>query len=308
MWAQCVNGDGGHDRTVDPAREPQQHLLKTGLAHIVAQGFDHYAVVLLHHVRQARFLALQRFPAVLGSLEINMGQTGLHDRHLHGQPAAAVQHERAAVKHLVILCSDHIDIDQGDIVLDDTADDCLHPDGELVAKVWRSIRHHQNLRPALDHGLANVRIPRVFADRISDAHTIFQRVWPRDIGALEQADLIKNIEIGQKVFARTCHNLTAAQGEIGIIKPIIFDHRAADRQGRTIGTVLRKLHQLRHGIGDECWFHNKILGLVADQKHLWQRDKIGPRRFALGPCCAGLLGVACDVAHGGVQLRHCQAK
>ena len=121
-----------------------------------------------------------------------------------------------------------------------------------------------------------------------------------DIGALEKAHFVKNIEVRQEMLARTRHDLSAAQGEIGVIKPLIFDHRRADGQRRTIGAVPGQPQQMNHCISHKGGFRDQVLCLIAGQKHLGQGDKICPGRLAFCPGCARLFGVACDIPHGGI--------
>ncbi len=99
-----------HNRGVDPARQAQQDLLEPALAQVVAQGFDHHAIVLLPLIGQVRLVALDRAPTVARAHEINMAQARVHRGHLHGQLATGVQNKGRAVKHLIVLPAHHVQI------------------------------------------------------------------------------------------------------------------------------------------------------------------------------------------------------
>jgi hypothetical protein len=50
-----------------------------------------------------------------------MGDRLVEDRHLHRQLAAGVEHEAAAVEHLVVLPAHHVEVDQRQAGLDTRA-------------------------------------------------------------------------------------------------------------------------------------------------------------------------------------------
>ena len=67
--------------------------MKAGLARIIAQGFDHNTVVLFQQIRKGCLFAIERDPAVVSHLEIDLRQHAVHEGQLHRQPAAPVQHK-----------------------------------------------------------------------------------------------------------------------------------------------------------------------------------------------------------------------
>ena len=169
LGPQGIHGDRRDNRGIDAAGQTQQHLFEAGFAHIVAQGFDTDAIVLLFARREHSLLALFAAPAIPVAAQIHMGGDLVKDRQLHGQMPAGIEHKRAAVKDLIVLTADHIHIDQRHAGLDHAGHHMAHAAVEFIAVIGRAIGHNEEFRAGFFKGFGHIREPGVLADRAADA-------------------------------------------------------------------------------------------------------------------------------------------
>ena len=79
---------------------------------------------------------------------------------------------RRAVKHLIVLPADHVQIDQRQPRLDHARDHQVQPQVRLAAVIGAAIGHQQDLGPGLLQRLGHIGMPGILADRRADAHAI----------------------------------------------------------------------------------------------------------------------------------------
>ena len=248
-----------------------------------------------------------RTPAHSGFNKINMGDAGLELRQLGCQSAAGVQHERGAVKHLIVLPADHVQIDQRQPGFHHARHHQIGAHGRFAAVIGRSVRHQQYLCARFRQRFTHFGMPSVFADRAADA----QRA--NAVGALrrrgrEDALFVKHPVIGQIVFQNGCGDLALLQDVIGIIQLAVAQMRPADAHCRTIGDLAGQTFDSGHGVAHKGAFQHQILRLIAGDEHLGQCHHLRTRSAPLLPriqckCC-----VRVDGPQRGVQLCQCQAK
>ncbi len=104
------------------------------------------------------------------------------------------------------------------------------------------------------------------------------------------------------MLARKGVDFAVLQHEIPVVKFPVLKHRCADPKGRTIGAIFRQTGQrIGHRIEKRALCH-QILSLVAGQKHLGQGYEVSIFLFATLMGRDGFGRIACNIAHGRVQL------
>ncbi len=252
-----------------------------------------------------RLFARHRAPAIRAALEIDMGHHLVEDGVKRGQFAMRVQHEGRAIEDLIVLCADHVDIDQRQAGLDRARHHMRQPTVELAPVVGRAVGHQQDLGPAFGQRLGHVRMPGVLADRGADAQRA-DAVGTRHRARVVKAHLVEDGLVGQVVLEDTRRDLPALENPVGVVKALALGAGAADADRRAIGAVARQRLDRGHGIHGEGRLHHEVLHLVAGDEHLGEGHEVGARGARDLPGGARHRRVPGDVAHCGVQLRQRQ--
>ena len=223
------------------------------------------------------------------------------------QFAAWVQHETAAVEHLIVLPAHHVEIDQRQPRLDHAGHHVGQPPVELVAVVGRAVGHQKEARPGLGQGFTDIRVPGILADRRADTQrSDAVRAVDRTRG--KQALFVEHGFVGQVMLQDRGLHPATRQDEIRVVELLGKGIGAADADRRAIGAFLRKLIHQAHRMKGEAGLHHQILRLVAGDEHLGQRQHVGAGRLGGGPCRAHHVGIRVQRADGRVKLCKCQAK
>ncbi len=227
--------------------------------------------------------------------------------HLHRQPATGIEHKRPAVKNLIVLTTNQIEIDKRQLCLDHTRHHLVEPHIEFVAVIGRAVGNHQHLRATFGHRLANILVPSIFTNWRANAQI------PNPIRSIDRANLvvsmlIEHMGVGQVMLLESRINLAALEHEIAVKNLMPFAQRRANAKGRAIRTCRRQLLQMTHAIIGKSRAQHQILHLIATQKHLRQSNVIRPSLMPDAMCCDRFLHVTRQVANGWVQLRQRQSK
>ena len=259
--AQRIHRDGRDDGGIDPAGKAQQNLGKTGLAHVVAQRQHHDAVILV------------------APLKVDMTHDLIEGRHLQRELAAGIEGKGCAVKDLIVLTADHIEVNQRKSRLHHAGYHHVQPGFHLAAVIGRAVGHQEKLGPRLLQRFGDIGMPCIFADRRSDPHAA-DIVWPTKRGRVKDAHLVKDRFVRQFVLEALVSDAALFQHHIGVIEVRSFDPGRPDGQCRTVGAALGQLFEVMHYVHLERTLHHEVLRIVARKEHLRQRHEIGPRLFA----------------------------
>ena len=105
------------------------------------------------------------------------------------------------------------------------------------------------------------------------------------------------------VFLDRAFDLATRQNEIGIVQITIFDPWATDCDGRTIRACGCQILDRLDRIGVKRGLHHQILGVIACDKHFRKGNQIGALGLGHVPRLLRHRTIACDIAHGWIDLR-----
>ena len=143
--ANGIGGNGRNQGRIHPARQTQNRARKPCLGHVITQTQNHRVVIRLDVIGQARQISLVNLPALSPLSKFQMGHTFFKGGHLRHQGPALVQGETCAIKNLIILSTDKVQIDQWQARLDHARDHMGLPQSHLAAMIGRAIGDKQNL-------------------------------------------------------------------------------------------------------------------------------------------------------------------
>ena len=107
----------------------------------------HHAVILLVFRRQMRLFTLDYAPPLWGLFKIDMRNLGIKGWHLECKFATGIQRKAGTVEHLVVLTTDHIEINQRQFCLDHAGDHMVQPGLEFAAVIRGPVRYQQKFSP-----------------------------------------------------------------------------------------------------------------------------------------------------------------
>ena len=302
-----VGGDGCDQRGIDAARQAQNDLAEARLAQIFPQAQHHRVVILFPGIGLGGHQAGLHLPTLGAADEIDMRDRFLEGRKLDHLLAAGVQHEAGAVVKLIVLPAHHVHIDQRQAGLDHAPHHVTHAQIQFFGVIGAAIGHHQNLGAGLGQRLGHVGIPAVLADRAADPG-IADDIGSADRAAVEQAQFIEQLLVGQVMLQDAGHQLAVPEDEIGVIQLVPIAPRTADTDCGAVHTGLAHRHDGGHRLLGEGRLQHQILRLIAGDEHFRQRQHIGAGLTRGLPRLACLAGIARQVADGGVQLPDGQAE
>ncbi len=228
LRSERVGGDGGGQRRVDTAGQPQDHRGEPVLADVVAGGqhqgrvdlaevvrarghgvgqrpvgrqrgvgdqvaFDGDAVGLRRRAPHARSLRPRQF-------QVRHQKRLLEPRGARDQVPGGVHDQGVAVEDQFVLAADHVDVGQCHVGLAGAAGAQLQPRVPLVALVRRPVQHHQQGGPGLAHGGDRAAVlPQVLADHEGRVDAV-QPHHREDVSGDEVAELVEHPVVGQVVL------------------------------------------------------------------------------------------------------------
>ena len=149
-----------------------------------------------------RLLTLHNLPAVRPTLQIDVARDRIERRKLERQLATPVQPKARTVENLVVLPSNHIEIDQRQVCLHHAGDHVAQPRVMLAAIVGRAVGHQQELGTRLGKRFGHVLVPGIFADGGTDPHIAYG-IGAAQRPAVEYPNLVKYGFIWQMVLEHT---------------------------------------------------------------------------------------------------------
>ena len=213
-----------------------------------------------------------------------------------------MQPERGAVEHELVLAADLIDVDDRQVAFGDARHRDVEAHLVLVALIGRAVRHDQQLGAGLGQALHHLGAPDVLADRQPEAHTA--KAHRAGIGpGNEHALLVEHPVVGQIDLETHGRDGAAIEHAIGVVELAVLHPRRPDQhRGTAVGGLARKLFDLGPAGGLQGGLEDQILGRIAAHEQLGKGHQIGAVASRLGTRLARLLGVAGDVADGGIDL------
>src|SRR5439155_128589 len=211
-----------------------------------------------------------------------------------------------AVEHQLVLAAHHVDERQPDDVVGGARGDHALAEAGLARVVRRAVDGHDQLGAGQRlRGRRPRRIPDVLAD--VDGHArLAEREDRRLAPRLEIAVLVEDAVVRQVLLV-----VDAGQGPVvddgGGVEEILALVHAADDGGEA-ARRLRHVRQ-RGQVGlDEGGLEEEILGRVAGDRQLGERDEVGTERTRLRQTVHDAPGVTLDVPDGRVDLGQAHAE
>ena len=225
-----------------------------------------------------------------------------------------VERERRAIEHQFILPADLVEIDQRQAAFGDTGDGDRQPQIVLVARVGRTVRHHQDFRAGLGEAFDDVFVflrllePDVFADGNADPDAADGH-RTRGGTAREQPLLVEHAVIRQVRLEAKGGDAALIEQRAGVIELAVLDPGRADQhRGAAALGFARQFFDGGAAGGLEGGLQHQIFRRVPGDEQFRQHHEIGAVGLGLVTRRARLGGVAGDVADRRVQLgqRNCE--
>ena len=226
IGAERIDRDRRAERGIDAAGNAEQHAGKAVLADVVAQAE--------HAGRVVGLVALGLLgdrpgaaPVVAVPGEPQRGDALLERRQLRSEREIAVERERRAVEHQLVLAADLVEIDQRQAAFGDPRHRHRQPHVVLVAGIGRAVRHQNDLGAGLGQRLDHVLVvlglfqPDVLADRHADPHAAHGD-GARGRSARKQPLLVEHAVVRQVALeaqARRCGRRRAARRHCRACRP-----------------------------------------------------------------------------------------
>ncbi len=333
LGAEGVDRDEGDQRRVDPAREPDDHVLEAALGHVVARAEDERRVDLGVGVEQLRQIPARR-RRVGAALGREGSEVGHHRRHLaRRRPRAGVAQARGPrgldvdVAHQELLgelrrAGDHVAVvvDHERVTVEDqlvlAADE--RAEGHRGEAVARALGDHLLALAALaglvgrggdvEHqpragqrlvGHRRTGDPDVLADGEADLDPVDLDDRPAG-AALEVAQLVEDPVVGQVDLAVDGLQAAVCQHRRGVVDVVGALGEADERHDAL--RVGRDPLDRRPRVGQEVLLEQQVLGRVAGDRQLGEERELRAGLARARELLANLGLVAGDVADGGVDL------
>ena len=345
--AQGIDGDGCRERRVDAARKSEHDRLEPVLPHVVAyaqheRGVD---VGFLDRLvaggacgeRWLRGRSLHGLAPGLGQMDARH-RIGLVERALLAEPCvvqARVEHlveidigdhqvlfERLAFgDHFAILIEDHAAAIEHDLVLPADQIDVAH-DGDVIRGAGRDHaaaaiglagmvgrrRQVQDHLGAAAHHLflgRSAREPDVLAHVDAEHHAVEREHDAVALGR-EVAVLVEHAIVGQVALARGTDEAAVVEDRRRVVEVDIALERAHGHR-HAGGMRGERTGVLETGL-DEPGLQEQVLGRVARQDHLGEREQLDAQRACAGDGVDDPGGIAVEVADGRIDLGETDAE
>ena len=321
--AQRLHRQGQGERGVDAARAAHHHIGKAAAAGVVAQAQHDLAAVELaarqavagHGGRGIAFVAAcQPEPALR---KPQHAQFGLEAAGLEDHAAIGLHGERGPVVHQLVVPAHMVDVQQRQAVaagglaqhvvaLAALADvgragvDGHHQVGRGIAQPLEGVGHV---------ALAAV-VPAVFADQKAHAHAPDGQ-QAHGIGAgIEVAALVEHVVGGQQLLGAGQQDVATPDDVQRVVQAVArpgVAHRQAHHPVQAGHLARGQQQRVERGLGalQKGGVGQQVAGVVAGEGQFRKHDHIG--LLLPGPAGGGghLAHVAVQVAHGEVELGHC---
>ena len=299
--AERVDGDGGNQRAIDAARQPEDDPGKPVLLDVVAHA-EHASLI---GGRVAgiddRALAYRAPPAAVGLAPFSERQLLLPGGKLCGEALVGIEHERGAVEHELVLTADLVDVEERQAALDDATDGDVHAHVGLGPIERRAVGRDEDLRAGLAQALDDVGTPDILANRHAKAHAAkIDRTGHRP--RREHALFVEHAVVRQVDLETHRFDLAVIDQHDGVVDvAVLRPHGACDDRRSGPQLAGQRLHTRPRG-GGKCRLEHQILRRVAGDEQLGEHDEVGAQRSGARTHVAQLGDVAVDVADDWVRL------
>ena len=331
VGAQRVDRHAGDDGRVDAARQADDHIGETVLAHVVA-GAQHDRLIQLGigrqrrgHARRDRLVVhdgmlgyqqrghrlnghatpgVQQALAIDG-LDLDIGDHQFLDelRGAGDERAVGVEHHRSPVEHQLVLPAHLVHVHQRAAGIGGTGGQHALAPGHLAGVERRAI--DVDVQFCTAGGLMCQRsggAPHVFADADAHLHTTdhVQLVRIVHVAGCEVAGLVEDGVVGQQPFAIRADHFAVGAHRSGVVQIAI---RVDEPHYRCTTTGARG--QLVEGdlvVGHEPWLQHQVFRRVPSDRQFGKSDDVASGRVGLvvGRDDLGQVGV--DGANGRIDL------
>ena len=329
LGAQRVDRDRGDQRRVDPARQPDEHVGETVLAHVVARA-DHEGFVHLLHRRERRLQAIHTL--VLGEMSFAHQHFGQRRRtrtttrieeptterrthvdvddqevflELFGprhQPASFVEEHRGAVEDQLVLAADQVHVEHGHRCVSRAGGQHRFAFVDTTRVVRRRVHVHHQLGSA--RGLGDdraIRAPRVLADRDADAHSADHEQWTVHRRRNEVTLFVEHRVVRQQMLAVHAEH-APVRAHRSRVRQVAAGFGESHHRGRATGVrgdLLEDLGRARH----ERRTQEQVLRWVRGDGQLGKRDEIAAHRLGTVVRIDDPVRIPFEVADHEVELR-----
>ena len=225
--AERVDRQRERQRRIDAAAEAQQHAGKAVLLDVVAQPEGQCAVGLL--LEAAELGARAGLRNAVGEV----GEVHALDelrRKLHQAPVA-VEHERGAVEHQLVLAADQVDERQRHSAARDVGAHHLEAQRVLAEVERRRVENQQHLGAGRPRAFRRIPEPAVFTD-IDPECRAGNVEHQRPVVGREVAPLVEHVVVGQVVLAVGPNHHAPVQHRGGVEYLALARQRMADHHAQ----------------------------------------------------------------------------
>ena len=300
--AQRIDGDGGGQRRIDSAGEPDQHAGEAVLIDIVAQAHRHGAIGRGVAVGQRGARAGRASPAIALPRPASEHESVLEGGRLGREAVVGVEDEGGTVEDELVLPADLVHIDQRQLRLADTGDGAVEADVALVALEGRAVDRDHDLGARFREALGDLGEPHVLADHDAEADAA-KRNGPRQARARKHPHLVEDSVVGQLVLVAPRRDLAAFEQERGVVELAVVEPGGAEEECRpAVRSRGRERLDRRPRLGLEQRLEHEVLGRVARHHELGADHEVRALGRGLVAGAQDQRLVALQVPHGGVEL------
>ena len=224
-----------------------------------------------------------------------------------------MQRKRGAVKHELVLATDLVDIDQRHAAFGHAGHGDVEAHLILVPRVGRAVGHNHQFGTGFGQAFHHIFVvaplgPDVLADGNTNPHAAeIDRTGRRP--RCKQAPLVEHAVVRQVYLQPHGGDDAAVEQAIGVVELAFVGPGRADQQRRAAApSFTRKLFDLSTASRLERRLEHEVLGWVAGQEKLGQRQNIGTGTGGLETRAACLVGIAGNVADDGIELADCDSQ
>jgi hypothetical protein len=319
--AERVDREGGDERGVDAAGQPDHHVLKAILSDVVAQSGDQSGVHLGLGVERRLHARgeggtgpqrdLHRVRARGGGLQGQIGDQQVVREHVRARRHDAVDtdDEAAAVEHQFVLAADqvaqrHRRADAHRELAEDVAAQVV-----FAAMIGRGgkVDHRADAEPVKLRGGGTVGMPAILAN-VHRQQGFAGPQQQRGIARFKHALLVEDPEVGQDLLDVRAHAPAAAQHHRGVARLAVCTRdRSADQHGQFRRQIRREPVERFGAILQKMPLQHQVLRRIPGHHQLGRHQHIRARLPRLCRRRAYQRGIPRKIPDDGVDLGHGEA-
>ena len=179
--------------------------------------------------------------------------------------------------------------------------------GQDAGTVGRGVQRHDELGSPLAEAADRSRgAPRVLADGHADAHASDGEEAVPLLARGEIPPLVEHPVVREQLLADDrAHDARRTDGSGVVQVPVLLDK--ADHRRATLARG-RDLLEREEVAGHKARLQEQVLRRIAGEHELGEHRELRARRLGPGELGDDLLGVAVEIADGGIQLAKCHAQ